>query len=244
MVFSKLMGNRKFKRVCMTVLFGGMVLALYGCGFGGDVKDTATLGQESSDDNVSYSDEDDADVPESIDNEEEQAVSSDEGNGVGGSDTAAGQESDADTGYGELSEGDKAPDFTAELVDGSRFVLSENSGKVILINLWATWCGPCVEEMPAFEKLNGEYGDDVKILCVNCVEPKEMVDDFVKDNGYTFPVAYDENGEINDRYPTQGIPYTLIIGKDGVIRNIYLGSYGMEQQYQAYKGSIDAALYE
>lgn len=247
MVFSKLMGSRKFKRVCMTVLLGGMVLALYGCGFGGDVKDTAAVEQENSGGEVGYGGEDNQGVPESIDDEE--TGSSDDGKDTDGSgtdesDTAAGQESDADISYGELSEGDKAPDFTAELVDGSRFVLSENSGKVILINLWATWCRPCVEEMPAFEKLNGEYGDDVKILCVNCVEPKETVDDFVKENGYTFPVAYDENGAINDRYPTQGIPYTLIIGKDGVIKNIYLGSYGMEEQYQAYKGSIDAALAE
>ena len=146
--------------------------------------------------------------------------------------------------YGELSEGDKAPDFTAELASGDKFVLSENAGKVILLNFWATWCGPCVEEMPAFEKLNSEYGDDVKIICVNCVESKSTVDGFIKENGYTFPIAYDEDGIVNNRYPTQGIPYTLVVGKDGIIKNIYLGSAGMERQYEAYKSSIDAALGE
>ncbi|MCR5702690.1 MAG: TlpA family protein disulfide reductase [Lachnospiraceae bacterium] len=144
--------------------------------------------------------------------------------------------------YSELSEGDTAPDFTAELVDGSKFVLSENSGKVVLINLWATWCGPCVEEMPAFEKLNKEYGDDVQIVCVNCMEPKSDVDSFVKENGYTFPIAYDESGAVSFKYPTQGIPYTLVVGKDGKVKNIYVGSMGMEEQYSAYKDAIDAAL--
>lgn len=153
-------------------------------------------------------------------------------------------EQDADITYGELSEGDAAPDFTAELVGGETFTLSENKGKVVLINLWATWCGPCVGEMPAFEKLYNEYGDDLKIVGVNCVEDKDTVDAFVKDNGYTFPIAYDENGVINGRYPTQGIPYTLVIGKDGVIKNIYLGADSEDIQYKLYKEAIDAAINE
>ena len=153
-------------------------------------------------------------------------------------------EDSSDVSYGELSEGDAAPDFTAELVGGETFTLSENKGKVVLINIWATWCGPCVGEMPAFEKLNNEYGDDLKIVAVNCVEDKGTVDAFVKDNGYTFPIAYDENGEINNRYPTDGIPYTLVVGKDGVIKNIYLGAESEDVQYQLYKEAIDAAIGE
>ena len=153
-------------------------------------------------------------------------------------------EDSSDVSYGELSEGDTAPDFTAELVGGETFTLSENKGKVVLINIWATWCGPCVGEMPAFEKLYNEYGDDLKIVGVNCVEDKDTVDAFVKDNGYTFPIAYDENGEINNCYPTQGIPYTLVVGKDGVIKNIYLGAESEDVQYQLYKEAIDAALGE
>ena len=146
----------------------------------------------------------------------------------------------------ETAEDDKdlAPDFTAELVGGGSFSLSENRGKVVLINIWATWCGPCVEEMPAFEKLNGEYGDDVKIICVNYKKKKKSVDRFVSENGYTFPVAYDEDGAINGLYPTDGIPYTLVIGKDGKVKNSYVGSSGMEEQYRTYKAAIDAALAE
>ena len=149
-----------------------------------------------------------------------------------------------DVTYSELSEGDAAPDFTAELVGGGSFTLSENKDKVVLINLWATWCGPCVGEMPAFERLYKEYGDDLKIVGVNCVEDKDTVDTFVKDNGYTFPIAYDENGAISGRYPTQGIPYTLIIGKDGIIKNIYLGADSEDIQYKLYKEAIDTAINE
>ena len=144
--------------------------------------------------------------------------------------------------FKELSDGDVAPDFEAELVGGGKFSLSENAGKVVLINIWATWCGPCVEEMPAFEKLNSEYGEGVSILCINCMEEKSDVDSFVKDNGYTFPIAYDVDGTINMRYPTQGIPYTVVVGKDGTVKNIFLGSNGEEEQYRAYKEAIEEQL--
>lgn len=141
-----------------------------------------------------------------------------------------------------LAQGDQAPDFTAEVNDGSTFSLTEQKDKVILLNFWATWCGPCVEEMPAFEKLYQEYGDQVAILAVNSMEKKGTVDQFVKEKGYTFPIAYDEKGEIGMKYPTDGIPYTLVIGKDGTVKKIYIGAKGADQQYEEYKSAIDAEL--
>jgi len=136
-----------------------------------------------------------------------------------------------------------APDFTAEVHDGSSFVLSEQEGNVVLLNFWATWCGPCVGEMPAFERLYQEYEDkEVTILAVNCMEDKSTVDQFVSDSKYTFPIAYDETGEINSLYPTNGIPYTLVIGKDGTVKNAYIGARDAETQYQEYKKAIESAL--
>lgn len=142
----------------------------------------------------------------------------------------------------EVLEGDLAPDFTVQTADGSTFVLSEQKGKVVLLNFWATWCGPCVREMPAFEKLHQEYGEEVAILAVNCMEDKDTVDQFISDNGYTFPIAYDVEGEACIKYPSDGIPYTLVIGKDGTVQNIYLGARDADVQYEEYKGGIEPAL--
>lgn len=144
----------------------------------------------------------------------------------------------------EVLEGDVAPDFTANLADGSTFTLSENSGKVVLLNFWATWCGPCVGEMPAFQDLYEEYGDKIEILAVNCMEDEETVNQFIEETGYTFPIAYDVDGTISFTYPSSGIPYTLVIGADGIVYNIYVGAVDAETQYQLYKGAIDAALSE
>lgn len=152
------------------------------------------------------------------------------------------EKQDAPDTYQELLEGDTAPDFTADLVDGSTFTLSEQSGKVVLLNFWATWCGPCVGEMPALEKLQKEYGDEVAVLAVNCLEDEETVRQFITENGYTFPIAFDVEGVVNMKYPTDGIPYTLVIGKDGTVQNIYLGAADADTQYQEYKSAIDSAL--
>lgn len=146
--------------------------------------------------------------------------------------------------YQEVLGGDAAPDFTAEMADGTTFVLSEQRDKVVLLNFWATWCGPCVKEMPAFEKLNSEYGQEVVILAINCMEDKDTVNKFISDNEYTFPFAYDTKGEIAGKYPSDGIPYTLVIGRDGVVKNIYLGAFSADKQYEEYKAAIEAALGE
>lgn len=156
-------------------------------------------------------------------------------------DTASEQNTtDNSVSYLPLSEGDTAPDFTAALADGSEFTLSDEQGKVILLNFWATWCGPCVREMPAFERLKEDYGENVAILAVNCMEDAGTVAAFIEENGYTFPIAIDEEGTVSMKYPTQGIPYTLVINGDGIIQNIYMGAADADTQYKEYKSAIDA----
>lgn len=141
-----------------------------------------------------------------------------------------------------LAEGGTAPDFTALLTDGSTFYFSDQRGKVVLLNFWATWCGPCVMEMPAFQRIYEEYPDQVSILAVNLMEDPQSVDSFIQHEGYTFPVAYDYYGDISMTYPSDYIPYTMVIDQSGIIRNIYVGADGADAQYQEYKSAIDALL--
>ncbi len=143
------------------------------------------------------------------------------------------------TGGAPLSEGDTAPDFTVKLNDGTIFNLSRNKDKVVLVNFWATWCGPCCDELPAFEKLKNDRMSGVEIIAVNCREDKATVDSFIKERGFTFNFAYDEKGTVGDMYPTNGIPYTLII-RNGIIEKTFLGE--PHDPYTTYKEAIEACL--
>lgn len=139
--------------------------------------------------------------------------------------------------------GDKYKDFTGTTSDGGTFHLSDYEGKVILLNFWATWCGPCVGEMPAFPQLVETYGDDLVLVAVNSGEDKETVTDFLNKNNYTtFHVVLDPKYEISNLYPSDGIPYTLIIGRDGTITEIELGASNADEMYNLYSKYIDAAL--
>ena len=132
-----------------------------------------------------------------------------------------------------------APDFTAALAGGGSFTLSEHKDEVVLLNFWATWCPPCVGELPAFEKLASEEIGNFTLIAVNCAEDRDTVDAFLKENGYTFSVAYDEDGSIGDLYPTNGIPYTLII-RNGAVEKTFLGA--PSDPYAEYKSAVEECM--
>lgn len=178
------------------------------------------------------------------------ACGSDSGGGSGDADPTeiiedAGDTGD-DTGEDDALSGQEAPDFEVELTDGTTMSLSDAEGKVVLLNFWATWCGPCVGEMPALQKLYDDYNTtEVQILAVDCGETKREVDSFVKENGYTFPIAYDEEGTLStELYPTDGIPYTVIIDRKGNIVTTFLGADESDIQYEKYKKVISETLGE
>lgn len=145
---------------------------------------------------------------------------------------------------GPIAKGDAYRDFTATLTDGSEFTLSDHEGKVILLNFWATWCGPCVGEMPAFEKLQETYGEDLVLLAVNSGEDEGTVTSFLEKNGYTFPVALDPEYAVAMLYPTDGIPYTVIIGTDGKVAVTQVGAGDADTMYAHYSELIDGLLEE
>ena len=112
-----------------------------------------------------------------------------------------------------------APDFTVYDAEGNAVKLSDFSGKPVVINFWATWCGYCVREMPAFEKIAAEYSDEVVFMMINVTdgqkETKEEALAFIEEKGYTFPVYYDTSGNAVDTFGIRGIPLSLFIDADG-----------------------------
>lgn len=157
-------------------------------------------------------------------------------------DAAATTPDDTNTNGSDSSDKTPAIDFTTTLLNGDSVKLSDYKGKVVLLNFWATWCGPCVGELPAFEKLDKEYGDDVVILAVNIGEDKDSVSKFAKENGYTFPIGLDEKQDIATAYQIYSIPATYIIDKDGNVAEISTGAQDADTMYQKYKDMIDQVL--
>lgn len=137
-----------------------------------------------------------------------------------------------------IKEGVQAPDFTGERIDGTSITLSELQGKPVIINFWATWCGPCVKEMPAFERLKDDFGDKIGIIAVNCGDDAGTVKDFVEENGYTFPVVLDEEYSISMLYPTNSIPYTVVVDAEGKVTHISTGALDADTMYERYKEAL------
>ena len=131
-------------------------------------------------------------------------------------------------------------DFYVYDVNGKKVSFSEYHGKPVIINIWATWCGPCVRELPGFDNLYKEYGDKVKFFMVNCEEREEQdyVMEFASENGYTFPVTFDYDYSVSRLFSTGYIPVTVAIKADGSV--IYFDSGSLPES--SLKSLIDQLL--
>ena len=122
----------------------------------------------------------------------------------------------------------KADDFTVVNQDGQIAKLSDFKGKPTIVNFWATWCGPCKSEMPAFENIYTRYKDDVNIMMVNMTdntnETVKKVKNFISQSGYTFPVFFDTSAQAAKSYRVTSIPMTLFIDKNGNLINSHTGA--------------------
>ena len=118
----------------------------------------------------------------------------------------------------DIASGTPAPDFTFPGLDEKMVSLSDYRGKVVLVNIWATWCPPCVEEMPSMEKLYRKFkGQNFEILAVSIDEPGlEAVAPFMKKSNLTFPALIDSEGTIKAVYGVTGIPESFIVDKQGI----------------------------
>lgn len=139
-----------------------------------------------------------------------------------------------------LDVGSRAPDYVAHTLDGDSVALASFAGDVVLLNIWATWCRPCIVEMPALQRLHEELQDrGLRIVAVSVDAPRGVIGafgqpggsvrEFVDDLGLTFTILHDPTGRIESRYQVNGLPTTYIIDRDGRIRRKVLGAVEWDQ---------------
>lgn len=116
-----------------------------------------------------------------------------------------------------------ASNFELISLSGDRVQLDDYRGQVVLLNFWATWCGPCRLEMPAFQERSETFADDLKVLAVNFDEPEADVQAFVDELGLTFEVLLDPRAEIQRLYQVRGYPTSYFIDAEGLVRVLHIG---------------------
>ena len=135
--------------------------------------------------------------------------------------------------HAEMSQG-IAPDFTLKSHSGDNLRLSELRGEVVMINFWASWCGPCRQEMPLLEQLYTEYQPlGFTILGVNVEEDSSKAKSLLEEIPVSFPVLFDTQSQVSKLYDVVAMPSTILVDRDGNVRYLHHGyKPGYEQTYQ------------
>jgi thiol-disulfide isomerase/thioredoxin len=117
-----------------------------------------------------------------------------------------------------------APYFKLRNLDGREVSLDQLKGKVVLLDFWATWCVPCQMTMPLIEKLQKENPGKVKVLAINLGESADVVREYVRSQNIESEVLLDEDSAVGSAYGAAGIPYQVLIDKNGIIRRVQEGA--------------------
>ncbi len=155
----------------------------------------------------------------------------DPGDGEGGS-----------TGKESALVGKPAPDFELELSSGGKFKLSDHREETVVLDFWASWCGPCMNSLPKVDEVLREFeGKKVTVLAINLEESKEEADAAMKRLGLKLPVALDMDAEVAGLYGVKGIPQTVVVKKGGEISRLFIGGGIDEELRTALKEETESA---
>ena len=127
-----------------------------------------------------------------------------------------------------------APNFTLPTRTGEQVTLSDLQGQVVMINFWASWCGPCREEMPLLEQIHQRYERlGFTLLGVNVEEDSKMAENWLKDRPVSFPILFDPENGVSKLYDVAAMPSTVIVDRKGNVRYLHHGYQpGYEDDYQ------------
>ena len=136
--------------------------------------------------------------------------------------------------------GKLAPDFELDTLDGQTLVLNQLKGKPVLLNFWATWCGPCIHEMPFLQQVYEDWPEETLVLlAINIQESSSDVSQFMQSQGLSFTVLLDSQAAVAQQYNVMGIPSTFFIDSDGVIQDIKIGSFQSRAEIEAILDQLD-----
>jgi peroxiredoxin len=136
--------------------------------------------------------------------------------------------------------GSAAPEFTLQTIDGNSASLQEFRGKQVMLNFWATWCGPCVSEMPHLQEVYDERsGEGLVLLSIDIGESLPQVKSFITERGFTFPVLLDTQGKVAELYCLpQVLPQTLFIDSKGTIKARKVGAFRNKDEINSLLDSL------
>ncbi|MEM7279644.1 MAG: TlpA disulfide reductase family protein [Pseudomonadota bacterium] len=130
-------------------------------------------------------------------------------------------------------DGAKAPDFSLTTFTGNTMSLAEQKGDVVMINFWATWCGPCRQEMPILDELFTRYERaGFQLLGVNIDDEPARAKAMIAELGVSFPVLFDSDKKVSELYDVQAMPVSVMVDREGVVRYVHYGyKPGYEDKY-------------
>lgn len=153
------------------------------------------------------------------------------GVGCGGSQPSAASPSGGGSGQATAEVGKPAPDLSIQGVDGkSRISLADMSGKIVIVDFWATWCAPCKTSFPKLEALQKQNEGKLQIIGVSVDDKLDGVADFAKENGATFKIGWDDKHENADRWKVSSMPTTYVVDASGTVRFVHAGFHDNEPE--------------